>query len=100
MFSVIHAVLVKPLPYPEPDRVVLITEGATSVRVQEIVLSVRSGAIRRWRTGSPAGRAGLRPPQRTISGQPLPIERSLRRLTHLMRPQVLEAIQHLLKAAV
>jgi putative ABC transport system permease protein len=44
MFSVIHAVLLKPLAYPEPDRVVLITEGATLVRFQEMVPSVRSYA--------------------------------------------------------
>ena len=32
IFSVVHAVLLKPLGYHDPDRVVLVTEGATPVR--------------------------------------------------------------------
>jgi len=36
MFSVIHAVLLKPLQYGEPDRVVLIADGATSTRFDEM----------------------------------------------------------------
>jgi putative ABC transport system permease protein len=42
MFSVIHAVLFKPLEYREPDRVVLITEGATPLRFEETLLTSRS----------------------------------------------------------
>ncbi len=42
MFSVIRAVLLKPLPYPDADRVVLITEGATPVRFEEIKSASRS----------------------------------------------------------
>jgi putative ABC transport system permease protein len=42
MFSVVRSVLLKPLPYPEPDRVVLITDGATLIRFQELAPSVRS----------------------------------------------------------
>jgi putative ABC transport system permease protein len=42
MFSVIRAVLLKPLPYPEADRVVLITEGATPIRFGEIKSASRS----------------------------------------------------------
>src|SRR5260370_42232931 len=40
MFTVIHAVLLKPLDYGDPDRLVRISGGATSVRFEEI----RSGA--------------------------------------------------------
>jgi putative ABC transport system permease protein len=42
MFSVIHAVLLKPLQYREPDRVVLIVDGATSTRFDEIKAASRS----------------------------------------------------------
>src|SRR5260221_10905656 len=36
MFTVIHAVLLKPLEYRDPDRLVRISGGATSVRFNEI----------------------------------------------------------------
>src|SRR5580704_17019676 len=42
MFSVIHAVLLKPLQYGEPDRVVLIADGATSTRFDEMKAASRS----------------------------------------------------------
>src|SRR2546429_8992118 len=42
MFSVIHAVLLKPLAYRESDRVVLITEGATPIRSDELIAASRS----------------------------------------------------------
>jgi predicted permease len=42
MFSVIHAVLLKPLAYREPDRVVLVTDGATPARFEEIAGTSRS----------------------------------------------------------
>ncbi len=42
MFSVIHAVLLKPLEYRDPDRIVLITNGATPIRAEEIVSTNRS----------------------------------------------------------
>ena len=42
MFSVIRAVLLKPLAYHEPDRVVLVTEGATQVRAEEMMEASRS----------------------------------------------------------
>jgi len=42
IFSVVHAVLLKPLGYHDPDRVVLVTEGATSVRFEEMVAASRS----------------------------------------------------------
>ncbi len=42
MFSVIRAVLLKPLPYHEPDRVVLVTDGATPVRAEELMSASRS----------------------------------------------------------
>lgn len=42
MFSVIRAVLLKPLEYREPDRIVLIADGATPVRAEEIVATSRS----------------------------------------------------------
>jgi putative ABC transport system permease protein len=42
MFSVIRAVLLKPLEYREPERVVLVTEGATPVRFEEMASASRS----------------------------------------------------------
>lgn len=42
MFSVIRGVLLKPLEYREPDRVVLLTEGATPLRVEELKAGSRS----------------------------------------------------------
>ncbi len=36
MFSVIHAVLLKPLAYREPDRVLILSRGATPVRYDEM----------------------------------------------------------------
>jgi putative ABC transport system permease protein len=42
MFSVIHAVLFKPLEYREPDRVVLIADGATPIRFDEMRAASRS----------------------------------------------------------
>jgi putative ABC transport system permease protein len=42
MFSVIHAVLLKPLDYRDPDRVVLIADGATSMRFDEMKVASRS----------------------------------------------------------
>jgi putative ABC transport system permease protein len=42
MFSVIHAVLLKPLEYREPDRIVLVTEGATPIHAEELMAASRS----------------------------------------------------------
>ena len=42
MFSVIRAVLLKPLGYDDPDRLVLLSEGATPIRFEEISASARS----------------------------------------------------------
>ena len=42
MFSVIRAVLLEPLGYRDPDRLVLITDGATPIRFDEMVASNRS----------------------------------------------------------
>src|SRR5882724_1452040 len=42
MFTVIHAVLLKPLEYRDPDRLVRISGGATSVRFDEIRSTARS----------------------------------------------------------
>src|SRR5882672_970253 len=42
MFTVIHAVLLKPLEYRDPDRLVRISGGATSVRFEEIRSAARS----------------------------------------------------------
>ena len=42
IFSVVHAVLLKPLGYHDPDRVVLVTEGATPVRFEELLAASRS----------------------------------------------------------
>jgi predicted permease len=42
IFSVVHAVLLKPLAYHDPERVVLVTEGATPVRFEEMTAASRS----------------------------------------------------------
>src|SRR5262245_16100242 len=42
MFTVIHAVLLKPLEYRDPDRLVRISGGATSVRFSQIRSAARS----------------------------------------------------------
>ena len=42
MFSVIRAVLLKPLAYHDPNRLVLITGGATPIRFEEMTASSRS----------------------------------------------------------
>ncbi|HYM74644.1 MAG TPA: ABC transporter permease [Candidatus Dormibacteraeota bacterium] len=42
MFSTIRAVLLKPLNYREPDRLVLVTDGATPGRAEEIAVGSRS----------------------------------------------------------
>src|SRR5882724_2389032 len=42
MFSVIRAVLLKPLQYREPDRVVQLSGGATPVRFEEMTAASRS----------------------------------------------------------
>jgi len=42
MFSVIHAVLLKPLQYRDSNRVVLVAEGATPIRFEEIRNASRS----------------------------------------------------------
>jgi len=42
MFSVIRAVLLEPLGYRDPDRLVLLTNGATPIRFDEMVSSARS----------------------------------------------------------
>jgi len=42
MFTVIRAVLVKPLAYRDPDRLVHISGGATSTRIEEMRTAARS----------------------------------------------------------
>ncbi len=42
MFTVIRSVLLKPLDYPDPDRLVQITGGATPTRFEELKSSARS----------------------------------------------------------
>ena len=42
IFSVIHAVLLKPLAYREPDRLVFLTTGVTPVRFAEMLAASRS----------------------------------------------------------
>ena len=42
MFTVVDAVILRPLPYRDPDRLVLVTGGATPVRLDEMRASARS----------------------------------------------------------
>jgi putative ABC transport system permease protein len=45
IFSIVHAVLLKPLGYHDPDHVVLVTEGATPVRFEELLAASRSYTV-------------------------------------------------------
>jgi hypothetical protein len=42
MFSVIRAVLLKPLAFRDPDHVVLVADGVTSIRFEELKTESRS----------------------------------------------------------
>src|SRR5919197_2847388 len=42
MFSIIHAVLLKPLDYRDPDEIVLLSKGVTPVRFEEMKRASRS----------------------------------------------------------
>ncbi len=42
MFTVVRAVLLKPLPYPDSDQLVLLSGGATPSRFEEMKASARS----------------------------------------------------------
>jgi putative ABC transport system permease protein len=42
MFSVIRAVLLKPLAFRDPDRVVLVADGVTPIRFEELKTESRS----------------------------------------------------------
>ena len=42
MFTVIRSVLLRPLPYHDPDRLVQVSGGATSVRFQEMKVAAQS----------------------------------------------------------
>ena len=42
MFTVIRAVLLKPLEYAQPDQLVLVSGGATSTRFEEMKTGARS----------------------------------------------------------
>ena len=63
IFSVVRAVLLKPLGYLDPERVVLVTEGATPVRFEEMTAGSNGGSdVGVFRFGSETGMA-CRSPQ-------------------------------------
>jgi putative ABC transport system permease protein len=67
MFSVIHAVLLEPLGYLDPDRVVLISDGATPIRFDELLRASRSYTeIRAFAGGLPAHRAAQSDPMEAL----------------------------------
>src|SRR5260370_16716218 len=41
IFSIVYAVLLKPLGYDDPDRVVIVTEGATPLRFEDLMAGNR-----------------------------------------------------------
>lgn len=64
IFTVVRSVLLKPLAYPDPDRLVRISAGATSMRFEEIKTNARSYS------GVGAFRGGVE--NVTLSGAPVP----------------------------
>ena len=63
IFSVVRAVLLKPLGYRNPERLVLLSGGATPVHVAEIKSGARSysvSALTRWRKNSRSQDAACR----------------------------------------
>jgi predicted permease len=72
IYSVIHGVLIRPLPYPEPDRLVAVWERNPSRGVEHNVVSVASFEEWRRRARSFTGLAALVPAPSTIVVGDLP----------------------------
>jgi predicted permease len=72
MFSVVHGVLLRPLPYAEPDRLVVLWERNTALGSDRNVVSVPNFEAWRARARSFTGMAGLVPLPATIAGAPSP----------------------------
>jgi len=65
IFTVVNAVLIRPLPYPEPDRVVSVLQTAPGLGLEDAQLSdaiylIYRSTTRCWKTSASTGTA--RPP--------------------------------------
>jgi predicted permease len=72
MFSVVNGVLLRPLPYADPDRLVVLWERNVPRALDRNVVSVQNFEAWRARAKSFDGMAGLVPLPATIAGAPNP----------------------------
>ena len=72
IFSVVHGVLLKPLPYPDPNRIVVLWERKASLELDHNVVSVPNFEAWRERSKSYERMAGAVPFPGIVAGTPNP----------------------------